>query len=266
MDTEIYLYKLHKEILSIIDEVVRICDENDLKYYLIGGTLLGAVRHKGFIPWDDDLDIVMPREDFNKFISICNKEIKSSYKLEWITTKKNYGFMFAKVCKKETLFEERKGISFGIFIDIFPIDSTNGITNELKIRWKIIKKLKLIMYCKFAKCNLKGFNKIVVNLSNINIIQLLLIKLCSISSNKGKYFTNFGSQYGVIKQTMPKEYYGEGTILKFEDRFYRVPKKYDLVLKSIFGENYMDIPPENKRKTHLPSKVIFSDGTNINFK
>ena len=93
------LRKLQLTQLEILTEVVRICHSNKLRYYLIGGTLLGAIRHKGFIPWDDDLDIAMPRKDFVKFISICRTELNSRYFLHYYTTDFNYYLPFAKVRK-----------------------------------------------------------------------------------------------------------------------------------------------------------------------
>ena len=109
MEKNDYLSSLHEELLSILDQVTKVCDSNQLKYYLIGGSLLGAVRHKGFIPWDDDLDIVMPREDFEKFVSCVYKQLDNGYSMEWINTNPRYNKVFAKVCKDHTLFEEAVG-------------------------------------------------------------------------------------------------------------------------------------------------------------
>lgn len=74
---DLMLNKLHNLQVQILDEIVRICDSNNMDYFLIGGTLLGAIRHKGFIPWDDDLDIAMPRKSYDKFISLCNSEMNN---------------------------------------------------------------------------------------------------------------------------------------------------------------------------------------------
>lgn len=144
-----YLERIHSEILTVMDEVVRVCNENNLRYYMIGGTLLGAVRHKGYIPWDDDIDIVMPREDFNKFIILCSKALQSPFKLQWITTNEKYRFLFAKVENVNTVFyaglKYKEDVYPGIYVDIFPIDETNGYSRGIVRRKAIIRKLSTMM-------------------------------------------------------------------------------------------------------------------------
>lgn len=127
-DNTKYLNKLHQDILTIMDEVDHICGENNLRYYLMCGSCLGAVRHNGFIPWDDDLDIAMPRTDFNRLLElISNKKVLGdNFYLRWVTTDKYYNHAFAKICLKGTKFQESEGLSAqnaGIFVDVFPLDS-----------------------------------------------------------------------------------------------------------------------------------------------
>ena len=120
-----YLDKLHGEILAIMDEIHRVCQIKNIKYYLIGGSMLGAVRHKGFIPWDDDLDIAMPREDFERFVEGATEWLSSGFSLEWITTNPNHVYLFAKITKKGTLFIDQPSTKqTGIFVDVFPLDSS----------------------------------------------------------------------------------------------------------------------------------------------
>ena len=125
MNQHEYLSKLHGELLTIIEVVDKVCREQNLTYYLVGGSLLGTLRHNGFIPWDDDLDIGMPRKDFERFISIANTVLGEEFELQWITTNKDYWQVFAKVVRKDTLFKEpglKRFQPHGIFIDIFPLD------------------------------------------------------------------------------------------------------------------------------------------------
>lgn len=149
MDSKEYLSRIHSEILTVMDEVVRVCKKNNLRYYLIGGTLLGAVRHGGFIPWDDDLDIAMPRDDFETFIKIAPQELRYPFELQWTTTNKEYWLQFAKVCNTNTLFDERSyhkcNRSFGVFVDIFALDRTVGFSEELVCRKNKIVRLMTMM-------------------------------------------------------------------------------------------------------------------------
>jgi len=100
------LKKLHLVELIILDEFIRICNKFNLNYFLIGGTLLGAVRHNGFIPWDDDIDIGMPRKDFQKFLEICQSELYKDFYYLYLDNFEPYYYHFIKICKKNTLFIE----------------------------------------------------------------------------------------------------------------------------------------------------------------
>ena len=258
-----YLEKLHKEICEIMQRIDVICKENGLRYYLIGGTLLGAVRHGGFIPWDDDFDIAMPRDDFEKFISIAAQNLGEAYHLAWITTDPQYFLRFAKVCKNNTSFVENLGrgsySDFGIFVDIFPLDVTDGYNKEVEYRRKISKKFEVAMHLR--KENVRDakhlFAKLVPN-SFLHFLSTAIMKMKP--SKQGGYYSNFGSQYAIKKQTMPVSWFDEGTCIQFEDCMFSAPKEYKKVLKSIFGTDYMQLPPKKSRRTHYPEKVVFSDG------
>lgn len=264
-----YLIKLHNEILNIMDVIHDICKRNNIKYYIVGGTLLGAVRHHGFIPWDDDLDIAMPRAEFEKFISVCDKELKFPYKLQWITTNKQYWLPFAKIENINTIFSEiehvKKNQFFGIFVDIFPLDDVSKYSKIIDKRKWLINKIRSMMCLKFGK-NSKSVKKRIANIFSMEQLSNLVTRLMSYSNNpKNLFYMNFGSQYSPRKQTIAKECYGEGELLLFENRYYFAPSKYEDVLESIYGKNYMTIPPKEKRRTHYPNYVKFSDGSEMNF-
>ena len=155
-----YLNKLHAELLIIMDEIDRVCKKNNLRYYLVGGSLLGAVRHKGFIPWDDDLDIAMPREDLNKLLEISASVLSPNYYVKWYQDDPRYWNPFPKICKRGTLFDENKEEweKTGLFIDIFPLDLSPAYCKNLYYRKVISKKINGFIKAKYtSKTNIKNF-------------------------------------------------------------------------------------------------------------
>ena len=121
------LRKVQLTLLEIAVEIKRVCEENDIRYFLSDGTFLGAVRHQGFIPWDDDMDMGMLRADYEKFCRVAPKALKPEYCLESWNTDAGYGLPFAKVMKRNTVYLESKKTTKmrekGFYIDIFPFDN-----------------------------------------------------------------------------------------------------------------------------------------------
>lgn len=277
-DNDKYLNKLHRDILTIMDEIDRICKENKLRYYLMCGSCLGAVRHHGFIPWDDDLDIAMPRKDFDKFIALFSKSEKDvmSEKLyiRWVTTENYYNHAFAKVCLKGTLFQEDCGKASrnaGIFVDIFPLDFCAAY-NKLQERKN--RLAKLFGYCLSYKGaeNRKetwyktwAFKVITAFFSNRAIHRMMLLVTRPQDERMSDYQAFYATPYPIRNMLFPKEWHGEGKEMLFEGRRYIVPFEAESYLQQIYGKDYMQIPPANKRKTHYPLRVIFSDGEEMIF-
>src|SRR5690606_2891856 len=148
--------------LEILIEFDRICKKNNIKYQLFAGTLLGAVRHKGFIPWDDDIDVCLLRKDYNKFIQACKTDLDSRSFLQTYVTDKNCIIQFAKLRKNNTLFLE-SGISdckthHGIFIDIFPLDNVLPNTFCGKMQQKLLYII--------GRINLSRVKKLCLNAKN----------------------------------------------------------------------------------------------------
>lgn len=269
------LKKLQKIEHEILQEVVKICDENNLTYFLIGGTLLGAIRHKGFIPWDDDLDIAMPRGDYDKFLEISNDELGEEYWLHYSGNDPDYWLPFAKVKKKETIFDEANSRNIvsdkGIYIDIFPLDNAKKEKSIFQsVQAITCKKMSRIIlwkrgfYKSKPKLNLKILlgilkNKTVFEISNR---QQKLMSMCK--DKDTKYFVNLGSNYNYVKQTVPKDKYYPPVKVEFEGLFYNAPNDWDFILKRIYGD-YMKLPPVEKRITHNPTRIKFEDGEDIKF-
>ena len=278
-----YIKKLHQDILLIMDEIDRVCKIHNLQYYLMCGSCLGAVRHKGFIPWDDDMDIAMPREDFNRLIKIASdptnqnggSSLRDSFYLRWITTEKDYNQTFAKVCLRNTIFQENRSQNnqkAGIFVDVFPLDYCKPNRNFIKIKNRVAAILYYCIYYKGAehttlKWSLKQFLiKLISSIFSNQIIYKMILKVINpIDKNKANFQVIYTTPYPINRMIFPKDWHGDGRTLMFEGREYKCPCKSDLYLKQIYGDNYMEIPPENKRKTHYPIRIVFSDGEEVYF-
>ena len=164
------LRKVQLVQLDIAKEVDRICKKHNIKYFLVGGTLIGAVRHKGFIPWDDDLDIGMLRSDYDKFFEIAQKELYKKYEIVDWKIDPYYPHPMAKVVKKGTIYRESKrrdNGNHGIWIDIFPYDKVS--TNEFERNFTYFE-LKIIRSLIRAKCNYQTW----ISQSGINIYLSLI--------------------------------------------------------------------------------------------
>lgn len=262
------LRKLHLTEQEVLDEIVRVCEKNNLRYYLVGGTLLGAIRHKGFIPWDDDLDIGMPRHDYMKFCELAPKELGQGYYLHDYHNDNNYWLAFGKIQKKNTAFVTTSKLydeaHSGIWVDIFPLDEEcSSKKNNVEKKCRLLSKLKTLSYRKAAGFSSRNLSVLLQSLMLLFIKLEWLIKLQnyimtrSMNNFDNDYFMNYGSKYGIKKQFLPKSYYEPSTKVEFENKLYSAPGEYIKVLESIYGKNYMQLPPKDKQVTHNPIRLSF---------
>lgn len=270
------LKKLQNTELEILNEFVSICEKHNLEYFLAGGTLLGAVRHKGFIPWDDDIDVSMPRKDYNKFIKICKKELDSRFFLDCYETNKYCWFPFAKIRIKNSEMVEKisKNVNFeqGIWIDIFPINNVKNKfgKTQLKqqkihdyIRTLITIKLNVPYYNKSLK-RLK-FYKCILRIVPFGLLKFIFKLYMNKNINsKTDYVCCYSGAYGIKKETFKKNVFFPTKKIMFCDMNFNAPKKYREYLEQIYGD-YMIIPPKEKRITHNPLYIKFPDGEEIIF-
>ena len=263
------LDKLHKVEIEILDEIVRICEQHHLTYFLAGGTLLGAVRHKGFIPWDDDLDVAMPREDYERFCDLCKEELQDSYYLHSKEIDSQYWLPFVKVRKKGTIFDEAllKNVQNkfnGIWVDIFPLDySVTENSKGKRCRTYLYKQLMyLISYRSHGVIPKKIISKSFfyatryINISTFRKWQDWLMTRENAQKER-HFFVNFASQYRTIKQTMPIEVYLPASKILFCGKMYSAPHDTEAFLKRLYGSDYMLYPPFEKRMTHNPYRLSF---------
>ena len=252
-----------KIALDILSDVADFCDKHNLLYYLAYGTLIGAVRHKGYIPWDDDIDIQMPRDDYEKLISIFNDKSESPYLKLLSPYDRDSKHTFVKIVNTNTVKIE-SGIEYkannyaGIDIDIFPLDGQPDDDKEFIREFKRKKVLYWGHY--FAMSNSKDGRfrrRIAVNLFRwcrlIN--KNLFIKKYNDTYPyvTSKYVGCTASLYNSINNRHLKKHYEQRVKMRFEDKEFWAPKGYDAILTDMYGD-YMKLPPEEAQVTHHGNK------------
>jgi len=276
------LRKLQLTQLEILKDIDRFCEENSIQYFLAYGTALGAIRHGGFIPWDDDIDIIMERSEFDKFVGLAKK--KMSQKYDVLTMQKTSGYVstFAKLSKKGTKFIEATNTNpryqQGIFIDIFPYDY---ISNDKKQRERNFRSAwfwgKICILCEISDPILPNalspLKKIIAKFG-CKVIHVLL-KMIKLDKQKAyKKYLKYATMYN--KDNVESKYladfsdlYPERTIISkmdlypaktmfFEGVEFPVPNNIDAHLKAVYGD-YMKLPPIEERHNHMAKELVFGD-------
>ncbi len=256
IDATIDIDGLKKIELQILKDVHVFCESNEIRYFLWGGTLLGAIRHEGFIPWDDDVDIAMFREDYEKFLKDFNVD---QYGITECYGDKGHPFWHAKVYRKDTEKIEsvyyRKGYSVGVDIDVFVLDSYNNYEDVLKtVEWrqKQIKWYFRSLYSsksRSLKAKFTGFLTRNILFCNAN-------KTSRAINNKATEFGREGDGLMLYADSnlkrplkLERSWFESRVLTKFEDTAFYVPGNYDALLTACYGD-YMTPPPKEKQITH----------------
>lgn len=265
------LKHLHSLELKILKEFIKICEENDLTYYMYAGSLLGTIRHQGFIPWDDDLDVVMFRDDFEKFKEIFIANPHDKIKLLSCETEEDYFHLLSKLTLKDTLFEEKwvSQVNFhiGVNIDVFVLDDLSD--NNFKRNYQLKKSFlynKLLIMSKIKLDDLPFLSKLITH-TGYHILNLLGIKprwLNKRCLNFLKKYKNPNCEFVFDISATAEEYpqifnkngFKKVKKAKFEDIEVNVPANYDEILTSLYGD-YMQLPPEEDRYNHITEKLDF---------
>lgn len=260
---------LKKIQLSILHEVASFCETNGIRYFLSYGTLLGAVRHRGYIPWDDDIDIMMPRIDYMKFIQSFNEYHQKNKVISHYLDSK-YPWPFAKVVDTTTTMEEHINyayVNMGVYIDVFPIDGLPYKKNQIVKIFRKAKILKLIISIKRGKKNHSrpALQNFILNFSFLFsfIDYAKLLKkfdevVSQYSFDEAKYTAILVEVGDGITECIPRIFYDQKVSLLFENGSFNAPVEYEKWLECIYGD-YMTLPPVEKRITHHVNNAYYKE-------
>ncbi len=255
-------------LLGYLLEVDRICKKHDIKYFLAGGTLLGAIRHNGFIPWDDDADVLMLREDYEKFLEVVQDELPSNIKLQTPELDKEYHNIFAKLRIDNTMFATKWTVKFpemhnGVFFDIFAHDKTSNSNIGKKIHLQSTLLTRALVFNKWNNRKIKNNSKMQSIVSNtlkkvltLSASEKLQFKSLKWFKDKNTNFLYDGMGRNIYKGDFPKEYLDEVIYWDFEGYKFPVPKEYDNYLKYLYGD-YNELVIASKRKNS--HDIVWSD-------
>ena len=284
---QIALFKKH--VLKVAKAFDAFCTENELRYFAIAGTAIGALRHKGFIPWDDDIDFVMPRPDYEKFLEIAPQLLPKEYEVLSHRNNKEYHLQFAKMCDANTslLVGLRCHCMMGAVVDIFPMDGlpdvdadgrktfflkyldkrnrayyirthllfTDYLRSLRRFDWKSICNQMCSDWNHLIKCNNDPYEECdSITMAN--------------PYDSAEYVAYFGTNHGP-KMISPRIWFDSYYYAPFEDIQLRLPVGIDNYLRQVYGNDYMQLPPENKREArhsyyylNLNKKVSYIEAIN----
>lgn len=251
--------QIQSKLLEMMEWFHQFCVENDLRYYALGGTMLGAKRHEGFIPWDDDIDLGMPRSDYQKLESIMKSMGASRYVIETPnTTASDYFYPYAKLYDTTTtLIENLKyRIIRGVFIDIFPLDGLGESLEEAENNYKKVERKRNLLLMKTS-----GIRKGRSFYKNLSVILAKFLpvnekKLLHEVAEKANVFSFDEVAYGGnalgawrFKEIMPTRFMGKPKLYHFESIQIFGAEHADEYLTKLYGD-WRQLPPEEKRITH----------------
>lgn len=253
--------------LRILQDFMKFCEEHNLRYFIAGGALIGVMRHKGFIPWDDDIDVSMPRPDYDKFVSL-KENFPNGYSLTNHETDKSWQFNFSQFVDDTSeiiLHFNEKPRHCKVWIDIFPLD---GTPNNPLHRWLHVKHIMMLRYLiqipnlrtqvDTHKVGRPWYEKAIIKCLHylplgvfVNVdrdLKRMSNSLRKYNYDKSDYVGNLLGKYRE-KEVVPRSYFGEGVMLPFENIKVPCPSQYDAWLTHIYGD-YMMLPPVDQRVGH----------------
>ncbi len=260
-------------MLDMLKELVKLFDENGIRYYMIGGTILGAIRHKGYIPWDDDIDLALPRRDYDKFLKIAKKVLPENLTLRTYYDNSYHHYYFArvvdtryKIIRQGSLKEREEEL----WIDLFPLDGLprNGFLQVVH-KARLLRLKLLYHFATFDKVNLLRpnrplYQRIIIKLymnwpfkrkrNYKEILDKIDKLLKKYPPERSDYYMEFMGSSIPFRETCLKEQYGKGKLYDFEDTKFMGPVDAEFYLSHVYGD-YMQLPPKDKRNYHAAKFV-----------
>lgn len=266
MEKELSKQDAQTLLLNLFIELQEQCKAAGVHYYAVAGTLLGSLRHGGFIPWDDDIDVVIMREDYDRLIGHLEKNLGDDY---CVVTRENSPYYYQEYPK--LCYKNKNGIPSELAVDIFVYDATDKDSKLIRaFQDKALHVLYAIKRYKVQKLKGEGLsihNKTeramvgaVATVTSFGTIEKAFNKVIRLSGKNNKeYITNWGSHYHYEKSTYKRSVYGTPKQLMFEGIEMDVPEQYEVFLLQTYGKNYMQLPPEDKRISHGNSSIGCED-------
>ena len=261
-------------IIDVLSAFIRICEAQGLRYFCAGGTAIGAVRHQGMIPWDDDIDVFMPRPDYDRFLALAAHSMPEGYEVLSPYATKDYPMYFAKMCNARTTLLENERIPcvFGLYIDIFPLD---GACDDVETCYREKRRFKRLMNKLEAVSTHNSFGEYVGLLTKRREWGRFAVKTVAFCCRswlrrwllKQMDSIAYGHDYALSSRVVtysgayqrqeiyPKAWLETPQMFAFEGLMVNLPHDYDAYLRHFFGD-YMTLPPVGQRASHH-QKVFF---------
>ena len=265
MDKQLTDVELREVEIGLLNRIHNICKENDIEYFLAGGTLLGAVRHKGYIPWDDDIDIYMKREEFSKFDDYFRKNKFDDIEFHSYALNNDCPHAYSRLCDTRTIlvFENLSGICEGVYVDIFPIDNIPSNPIRVKIFAHTIKILGLMRWKSLSVQHIRARNKyrdpfkyLLYKLSHMLGTKRIVKMINKRVQKYNKMKTEYCSSNTIFPIKLSKAVFESIIEVPFEGRMYNAPVGMHEYLTAHYGD-YMELPSEKERVTQHVFKAYW---------
>ena len=252
------LEEYHAVLFDMLKQVDSICHAERLRYFLSGGTLLGAIRHKGFIPWDDDIDLMMPRPDYEIFLKRAEKRLPKRYILAFPDRTKDYSQPWIRIFDTRVAVDDsgmQRTLTRSLFVDIFPIDGLPSNRTLSNLCFTRVRAWDILLKCARRKAlypdeRLKWLKKPMMALTRVRPLPKYAVSLnksarrCSFE--RAHYAGVLATTHYGSRERMPVEVFRGSVQVPFEGGFFPAPIGYDTYLSRLYGD-YMQLPPEDKR-------------------